>query len=80
MEVDIRDADLVLTVRASRDIFDIQPGTSVHAERRDTNTFAVDHPFLERVRFIKSPTGEVEILLNPGHWQQRGTNSKSPML
>ncbi|HXV23131.1 MAG TPA: P1 family peptidase [Alphaproteobacteria bacterium] len=73
MEVHVRDPELVLTVRGSRDVFDIQPGASVRAAGRAVNTFAVDHPFLESIRFVKSPQGAVDLLLNPGHWQQQGT-------
>lgn len=72
LEVSIRDASLALTVRGSRAIYEIQPGTSVHTELRDVNTFAVNHPFLEHVRFARSADGVAEMLLNPGHWQQRG--------
>lgn len=72
MEVSIHGSDVEFTVRGSRDIFDIAPGTAVRAGRRDINTFAVNHPFLEQIRFARSADGVAEMLLNPGHWQQRG--------
>ncbi len=76
MEVTLRDPDLALTVRGSHDVFDIQPGTSVRAAKRSANTFVIEHPFLESIRFIRSPQGAMDVLLNPGHWQQRGTRLK----
>jgi 6-aminohexanoate-oligomer endohydrolase len=70
--VDSRQGDLALTARGARDIFDIQPGATVRAFDRTLNTFKIHHPFLERVRFVPTPGNSIELILNPGHWQQRG--------
>jgi hypothetical protein len=70
--VDSRQGDLALTARGTRDIFDIQPGATVRAFDRTLNTFKIHHPFLERVRCVPTPGNSIELILNPGHWQQRG--------
>ena len=72
MEVTVQDSILALTARGSRDIFDIQPGSSANARRQSVNTFEVEHAFLRHVRFVRGDRGDPEILLNPGHWQQTG--------
>jgi hypothetical protein len=71
-EIQIDDGSLTLTTRAKRDIFDIGPDVSVRTADREGNTWTLKHPFLERLRF-QQRDGELELLLNPGPWAQRGT-------
>jgi hypothetical protein len=36
------------------------------------NTFSVEHPYLEHIRFVRGADGRTMLLLNPGPWQQVG--------
>lgn len=73
LEIEAHRSGLVLRPRADRDIFDLRPGETAQAGRREVNTFTVQTGFLERIRFTTGAQGETVAVLNPGNWQQLGT-------
>ena len=59
---------LELTPQGPREVFDIGSGVTVRAGERQMNTFSVEHPYLEHIRFVRGADGRPMLLLNPGPW------------
>lgn len=74
IEVRMLDGAPELTLRGSRDVLGVEPGT-VMRTRRAGRMFDVGRGYIERVAFSMSRAGKASLVLNPGHWQQVGTRT-----
>ena len=71
IEVKMRDGLPELTLRGNRDVFGLEPGLVVKASRAG-DMFHVGRGFLERIGFSRTSGSGTSLVLNPGHWEQRG--------
>lgn len=71
VDVSLLDGLPELTVRGSHDVFGLESGTVVKANRAG-EMFNVGRGFLERIGFSRASSGETSLVLNPGHWEQSG--------